>query len=89
MDCGNRLVDKGARGREISTGKLFTKLVNGERGAAHEDGPVNYKGSRIAPRMRVPADRLRATDRAAILKAINQAVTRLYVEDKEGEAPGE
>jgi hypothetical protein len=31
MPAAKRLVDNGARGREISTGKLFTRLVNGER----------------------------------------------------------
>jgi hypothetical protein len=27
-----RLVDSGAKGREISTGKLYIRLINGERG---------------------------------------------------------
>jgi integrase len=129
-----RLVDKDARGREISTGKLFTKLVNGERGgylgyamwrrylklahgftAAHKDGPVNYTAHELrhvcaslliasgATDMQVANQmghskiettkniygHLFATDRAAILTAMNQAVTRLYVEDEEGKTPGE
>ncbi len=32
MPAVRRLVDSGEKGREISTGKLHTRLVNGERG---------------------------------------------------------
>jgi integrase len=32
MPAVRRLVDNGAKGREISTGKLYARLVNGERG---------------------------------------------------------
>ena len=32
MPAVKRLVGSGAQGREISTGKLFTRLVSGERG---------------------------------------------------------
>src|SRR6201996_1043091 len=132
MPAVKRLVDKGARGREISTGKLFTKLVNGERGgylgyamwrrylklahgftAAHKDGPVNYTAHELrhvcaslliasgATDMQVANQmghskiettkniygHLFATDRQAILSAMNRAVTRLYVE--EAETPAE
>ena len=129
-----RLVDNGARGREISTGELFIRLVNGERGgylgyamwrrylklahgftAAHPDGIVKYTAHELrhvcaslliasgATDMQVANQmghskiettkniygHLFATDRAAILKAMNQAVTRLYVEDEEAKTPGE
>src|ERR1700761_1039730 len=126
MPAVKRLVDKGARGREISTGKLFTKLVNGERGgylgyamwrrylklahgftAAHKDRPVNYTAHELrhvcaslliasgATDMQVANQmghskiettkniygHLFATDRQAILSAMNQAVTRFYVQE--------
>lgn len=32
MPAVKRLVDNGAKGREISTGKLYTRLINGDRG---------------------------------------------------------
>jgi integrase len=125
-----RLVDGGAKGREISTGKLYTRRVNGERGgylgyamwrrylklahgyaAAHKDGIVNYTAHELrhvcasllitsgATDMQVAnqmghskiettkniCGHLFAQDGASILKAMNQAVTRLYVqEDAEG-----
>src|SRR6201996_5662347 len=126
MPAVKRLVDKGARGREISTGKLFTRLVNGERGgylgyamwrrylklahgytAAHSDGMVNYTAHELrhvcaslliasgATDMQVANQmghskiettkniygHLFAQDRASILKAMNQAVTRFYVQE--------
>ena len=105
-----RLVDSGAKGSEISTGKLYTRLVNGERGgylgyamwrrylklahgytAAHPDGIVKYTAHELR---HVCASLLIASgvtdmqvankmgqDRASILKAMNQAVTRLYVQE--------
>lgn len=127
-------MDNGAKGREISTGRLFTKLVNGERGgylghamwrrylklahgytAAHPGGIVKYTAHELrhvcaslpiasgATDMQVANQmghskiettkniygHLFATDRAAILQAMNQAVTRLYVEDVEAKTPGE
>jgi integrase len=125
-----RLVDGGAKGREISTGKLYTRLVNGERGgylgyamwrrylklahgytAAHKDGIVNYTAHELrhvcaslliasgATDMQVANQmghskiettkniygHLFAQDRASILKAMNQAVTRLYVQDDDAD----
>jgi len=128
-----RLVDSGAKGRAISTGKLYTKLVNGERGgylgyamwrrylklahgytAAHPDGIVNYTAHELrhvcaslliasgATDMQVANQmghskiettkniygHLFATDREDILKAMNQAVTRLYAQDDEPDEKG-
>jgi integrase len=121
-----RLVDSGTKGREISTGKLYGRLVNGERGgylgyamwrrylklahgftAAHPDGIVKYTAHELrhvcaslliasgATDMQVANQmgrskiettkniygHLFAQDRAGILKAMNQAVTRLYVQE--------
>ena len=126
MPAVRRLVDSGAKGREISTGKLYTRLVNGERGgylgyamwrrylklahgytAAHPDGIVKYTAHELrhvcaslliasgATDMQVANQmghsriettkniygHLFAQDRASILKAMNQAVTRLYVQE--------
>ncbi len=125
MPAVRRLVESGAAGREISTGKLYARLVNGERGgylgyamwrrylklahgftAAHEDGIVKYTAHELrhvcaslliasgATDMQVANQmghskiettkniygHLFAQDRASILKAMNQAVTRLYVQ---------
>jgi integrase len=126
MPAVRRLVDSGAKGREMSTGKLYTRLVNGERGgylgyamwrrylklahgytAAHPDGIVKYTAHELrhvcaslliasgATDMQVANQmghsriettkniygHLFAQDRAAILHAMNQAVTRLYVQE--------
>ena len=130
MPAVRRLVDSGAKGREISTGKLYSRLINGERGgylgyamwrrylklahgftAAHSDGIVQYTAHELRHvcaslliasgatdmqvanqmgRSRIETTKniyghLFAQDRASILKAMNQAVTRLYVqEDADG-----
>jgi len=121
-----RLVESGASGRELSTGRLYNKLINGERGgylgyamwrrylklahgytAAHKDGIVKYTAHELrhvcaslliasgATDMQVANQmghskiettkniygHLFAQDRASILQAMNQAVTRLYVEE--------
>ena len=126
MPAVRRLVDSGAKGREMSTGKLYTRLVNGERGgylgyamwrrylklahgytAAHPDGIVKYTAHELrhvcaslliasgATDMQVANQmghsriettkniygHLFAQDRATILQAMNQAVTRLYVQE--------
>jgi integrase len=133
MPAVRRLVDSGAKGREISTGKLFARLVNGERGgylgyamwrrylklahgftAAHPDGIVKYTAHELrhvcaslliasgATDMQVANQmghskiettkniygHLFAQDRASILIAMNQAVTRLYVQEDNGDAKG-
>jgi integrase len=133
MPAVRRLVDNGAKGREISTGKLFARLVNGERGgylgysmwrrylklahgftAAHPDGIVKYTAHELrhvcaslliasgATDMQVANQmghskiettkniygHLFAQDRASILMAMNQAVTRLYVQEDTGDAKG-
>jgi integrase len=121
-----RLVENGAPGRELSTGRLYNKLINGERGgylgyamwrrylklahgytAAHKDGIVKYTAHELrhvcaslliasgATDMQVANQmghskiettkniygHLFAQDRASILEAMNQAVTRLYVQE--------
>jgi integrase len=123
-----RLVDQGAKGRELSAGRLYGRLINGERGgylgyamwrrylklahgytAAHQDGIVKYTAHELrhvcaslliasgATDMQVCRQmghsriettkniygHLFAQDQASILKAMNQAVSRLYVQDDE------
>lgn len=132
MPAVRRLVDSGAKGREISTGKLYSRLINGERGgylgyamwrrylklahgftAAHPDGIVEYTAHELrhvcaslliasgATDMQVANQmghsriettkniygHLFAQDRASILKAMNQAVTRLYVQENAEDSP--
>ena len=126
MPAVRRLVESGAAGRERSEGRLYSRLINGERGgylgyamwrryltlahgytAAHQDGPVKYTAHELrhvcaslliasgATDMQVTNQmghskiettkniygHLFAQDRAFILKAINQAVSRLYVQE--------
>ena len=133
MPAVRRLVDSGAKGREMSAGQLYTRLVNGERGgflgyamwrrylklaqgytAAHPDGIVNYTAHELrhvcaslliasgASDMQVANQmghskiettkniygHLFAQDRAAIRDAMNQAVTRLYVQEDEAGKEG-
>ena len=121
-----RLVESGAKGRELSDGKRYSLLINGERGgylgysmwrrylsmahgytAAHKDGIVKYTahelrhvcaslliasgatdtqvcrqmGHRKIETTKNIYGHLFAQDQESILKAMNQAVTRLYVED--------
>jgi hypothetical protein len=52
MPAVRRLVDSGAKGREISTGKLSTRLVNGERG-----GYLGYAIATCSPRTARPSSR--------------------------------
>jgi integrase len=125
-----RLAESGAAGRERSNGKLYARLINGERGgylgyamwrrylklaqgytAAHKDGIIKYTAHELrhvcaslliasgATDMQVANQmghskiettkniygHLFAQDRASILKAMNQAVTRLYVQEDTGE----
>jgi integrase len=134
MPAVRRLVEHGAKGREISDGKRFSRLINGERGgylsytlwrrylkwahgytAGHKDGMVTYTAHELrhvcaslliasgATDMQVTAQmghrkiettkniygHLFAQDRADILAAMNQAVTRLYVNDDESGEPSE
>jgi integrase len=130
-----RLAESGAEGRNRSAGKLYARLVNGERGgylgyamwrrylklahgftAAHNDGIVSYTAHELrhvcaslliasgATDMQVANQmghskiettkniygHLFAQDRASILEAMNQAVTRLYVqEDTEDAGDGD
>jgi integrase len=119
-----------AAGRAQSDGRLYSRLINGDRGgylgyatwrkyltlahgftAAHKDGPVTYTAHelrhvcaslmiasgasdmQVANQMghsRVETTKniyghLFAQDRAFILKAINQAVTRLYIHEASDE----
>jgi integrase len=124
------LVERGAKGRELSGGKLYARLISGDRGgyigyamwrrylklahgytAAHKDGMVKYTAHELrhvcaslliasgASDMQVAYQmghskvettkniygHLFAQDRAFILKAMNQAVSRLYVQEETGE----
>jgi len=121
-----RLLERGQAGRDRSGGKLYSRLINGDRGgylgyatwrkylrlahgytAAHKDGPVTYTAHelrhvcaslliasgasdiQVANQMghsRIETTKniyghLFAQDRAFILKAINQAVSRLHVHE--------
>jgi integrase len=113
-------------GKDVSEGRLYSRLINGERGgylgyaiwrryltlahgytAAHKDGPVKYTAhelrhvcaslliasgatdtqvtaqmghSKIETTKNIYGHRF-AQDRAEILKAINAAVSRLYVQE--------
>jgi integrase len=132
MPAVRRLVGRGAAGRERSEGRLYSMLINGERGgylgyamwrrylalahgytASHKDGIVKYTAHELrhvcaslliasgATDMQVANQmghskiettkniygHLFAQDRTAILKAMNQAVGRLYVQDED--EPGE
>jgi integrase len=126
MPAVRRLLERGVAGRERSEGRLYSRLINGDRGgylgyatwrkylrfahgftAAHKDGPVTYTAHelrhvcaslliasgasdiQVANQMghsRIETTKniyghLFAQDRAFILKAINQAVSRLYVHE--------
>ncbi len=135
MPAVRRLADRGARGREQSDGKLYGRLINGDRGgylgyatwrkylklaqgytAAHPDGIVGYTAHelrhvcaslliasgatdiQVAHQMghsKVETTKniyghLFAQDRASILDAMNQAVSRLYAyEAQEPRAGGD
>ena len=127
LPAARRLAERGAAGRELSEGRLFSRLINGERGgylgyamwrryltlahgytASHKDGIVKYTAHELrhvcaslliasgATDMQVTNQmghrkiettkniygHLFAQDKAFILKAMNQAVSRLYVEDE-------
>jgi integrase len=128
MPAVHRLVERGAKGRARSDGRLYARLINGDRGgyvsyavwrrylklaqgytAAHQDGIVKYTAhelrhvcaslliasgatdtqvcrqmghSKIETTKNIYGH-LFAQDQASILKAMNQAVTRLYVQDDE------
>src|ERR1022692_4688524 len=129
MPAVRRLAESGAAGRERSDGRLYARLINGERGgylgyamwrrylklahgytAAHKDGIVKYTAHELrhvcaslliasgATDMQVAHQmghskvettkniygHLFAQDRTAVLEAMNEAVSRLYVY----EAPG-
>jgi integrase len=130
MPAVRRLLATGAEGRQRSEGRLFSRLINGDRGgflgyatwrkylafahgftAAHKDGAVTYTAHELrhvcaslmiasgATDMQVANQmghskiettkniygHLFAQDRAFILKAINQAVSRLYVHENTDE----
>lgn len=139
MPAVRRLIGSGAQGREHSAGRLYGRLINGERGgyigyamwrrylklahgytAAHPDGIVKYTAHELrhvcaslliasgATDMQVAYQmghsRIETTkniyghlftqDRASILEAMNQAVSRLYAyegseDDGKGEASGQ
>ena len=123
MPAVRRLLDRGAPGREQSGGRLYARLINGDRGgylgyatwrkylslahgytAAHPDGPVRYTAHELrhicaslfiasgATDMQVAHQmghskvettkniygHLFAQDRASILDAMNEAVSRLH-----------
>jgi integrase len=129
MPAVRRLIERGAKGRELSDGKRYSRLINGERGgylsyalwrrylalahgytASHKDGIVKYTAHELrhvcaslliasgASDMQVTRQmghskvettkniygHLFAQDQEFILKAMNQAVTRLYVQEGEG-----
>jgi integrase len=126
MPAVRRLVERGAKGRELSEDKRFGRLINGDRGgylgyatwrkyhvlargrtSAHKDGEVTYTAHELrhvcvslliasgATDMQICVQmghskvettkniygHLFAQDRAAILTALNSAVTRLYIAD--------
>jgi integrase len=119
MPAVRRLAESVAAGRGLSEGRLYSRLINGERGgylgyamwrrylklapgytAAHKDGIVKYTAHELrhvcaslliasgATDMQVTNQmshskygHLFAQDRAFILQAMNQAVSRLYVQD--------
>jgi integrase len=94
MPAVRRLVDSRAKGREISTGKLYTRLVNGERGgylglliasAATDMQVANQMGHSKIETTKNIYGHLFAQDRASILKAMNQAVSRLYVQEDDAD----
>jgi integrase len=130
MPAVRRLLARGAAGRERSEGRLFSRLINGDRGgflgyatwrkylalahgftAAHKDGVITYTAHelrhvcaslmiasgatdiQVANQMghsKIETTKniyghLFAQDRAFILKAINQAVSRLYVHETSDE----
>jgi integrase len=123
MPAIRRLVERGATGREKSNGRLYGRLINGDRGgylgyatwrkylslahgytAAHKDGAVKYTAHELrhvcaslliasgATDMQVAHQmghskvettkniygHLFAQDRASILDAMNEAVSRLH-----------
>jgi integrase len=111
MPAVHRLVDRDAPGRERSDGRLYGRLINGERGgflcyamwrrylkiahgytAAHPDGIVSYTAqmghSKIETTMNIYGH-LFAQDRALLLDAVNQAVSRLYAYENGELAEGE
>jgi integrase len=133
MPAVRRLVERGAAGRERSEGRLYGRLINGERGgylgyamwrkylklahgftAADRDGIVKYTAHELrhvcaslmiasgASDMKVAYQmgqsrvettkniygHLFAQDRADVLKAMNQAVSRLHAYEAP-EDPGE
>jgi integrase len=126
MPAVRRLLERGEAGRERSDCRLYSRLINGDRGgylgyatwrkylrlahgftAAHKDGAVSYTAHelrhvcaslmiasgasdiQVANQMghsRIETTKniyghLFAQDQAFILKAINQAVSRLYVHE--------
>jgi integrase len=135
MPAVRRLADRGASGRERSDGRLYGRLINGDRGgymgyatwrkylkfaqgytAAHPDGIVSYTAHELrhvcaslliasgASDMQVAHQmghskierakniygHLFVQDRASILDARNQAVSRLYAyESQEPKADGD
>lgn len=134
MPAVRRLADRHAAGRERSEGRLYSRLINGERGgylgyamwrrylalahgytASHPDGMVRYTAHelrhvcaslliasgasdvQVANQMghsKIETTKniyghLFAQDRMSILNAINEAVSRLYVEEDEGSDAGE
>ncbi|HEY2238182.1 MAG TPA: site-specific integrase, partial [Streptosporangiaceae bacterium] len=129
MPAVQRLIERHAESREQSEGRLYSRLINGERGgylgyamwrrylalaqgytAAHKDGPVRYTAHELrhvcaslliasgASDMHVTTQmghsrietakniygHLFAQDRAEILRAMNAAVSRLYVQEDGG-----
>jgi integrase len=134
MPAARRLIDRGTEGRERSSGRLYARLINGERGgylsyslwrrylklaqgytAAHPDGIVSYTAHQLrhvcaslliasgAADVQVARQmghakiettkniygHLFAADRAAILEAMNQAVSRLYAYEEDSGESGE
>lgn len=133
MPAVQRLVDRGAAGRGRSEGRLYARLINGDRGgylgyaawrkdlslahgytAAHQNGVVTYTAHELrhvcaslliasgATDMQVAYQmghskiettkniygHLFAQDRASILAALNEPVSRLYAYEATGEGGG-
>ena len=95
-----RLVDSGTKGREISTVKVYTRPINGERGGylgcaslliasgAADMQVANQMGHSKIEATKPIYGHPFAQDQASILKATNYTVTHLHVqEDKDGSPP--
>ena len=79
MPAVRRLVERGAKGRELSGGRLL--IASG----ATDIQVCRQMGHSKVETTKNIYGHLFAQDQASILNAMNQAVTRLYVEDDQGD----